>query len=176
MKKILMDYIVIIRKLLFNQISQFNFEIKNLKKLLEKEKEKNRILNKENYNLKLEMDKKNIEIAKLRSLLEVKENQNKSRNNNTKLNRNITYINPGEKIKTINFVSFGVNDIGHYSLPCNNTDLFVILEERLYNDFPQFKEYETFFRVKGKRIKRFKNLGENNIRNNDVVSIFINNY
>ena len=41
-----MDYIVIIRKLLFNQISQFNFEIKNLKKLLEKEKEKNKILNK----------------------------------------------------------------------------------------------------------------------------------
>ena len=37
----------------FNQISQFNFEIKNLKKLLEKEKEKNKILNKENYNLKL---------------------------------------------------------------------------------------------------------------------------
>ena len=122
------------------------------------------------------MDKKNIEIAKLQSLLEVKENQNKSRNNNTKLNRNITYINPGEKIKTINFVSIGVNDIGHYSLPCKNTDLFVTLEERLYNDFPQFKEYETFFMVKGKRIKRFKNLDENNIRNNDVVSIFINNY
>ena len=30
----------------FNQISQFNFEIKNLKKLLEKEKEKNKKLNK----------------------------------------------------------------------------------------------------------------------------------
>ena len=39
----------------------------------------------------------------------------------------------------------GNNDIGHYNLICKNRDLFVRLEEILYNDFPQFKEHETYF-------------------------------
>ena len=80
---------------------------------------------------------------------------------------------PGEKIIYINFVSMGNQDIGHYSLVCKNVDLFVRLEERLYEDFTQFKEYETYFEVKTKRIKRFKTLKENNIKTNDVINVFI---
>ena len=85
----------------------------------------------------------------------------------------ITSIKPGEKIMAVNFVSMGVNDIGHYNLICKNTDLFVKLEERLYKDFPQFKEYETYFEVKTRRIKRFKTLKDNNIKTNDVINMFI---
>ena len=85
----------------------------------------------------------------------------------------ITSINPGEKIMTVNFVSMGVNDIGHYSLVCKNIDLFVRLEERLYKDFPQLKEYETYFEANTKRIKRFKTLEDNTIKNNDVINVFI---
>ena len=32
-----------------------------------------------------------------------------------------------------------------------NTDLFVRLEEKLYDDFPEFKNYETYFEVKTKK-------------------------
>ena len=74
---------------------------------------------------------------------------------------------------TVNFVSMGSNDIGHYSLPCKQTDLFVRLEERLYENFPVFKDYETFFEVRTKRIKRFKTLDENDIKSNDIINIFI---
>ena len=81
---------------------------------------------------------------------------------------------PGEKILAVNFVSMGVNDIGHYNLICKNTDLFVRVEERLYKDFPQFKDYETFFSINNKRIKRFKTLEDNKIKSNDVINIFIN--
>ena len=84
-----------------------------------------------------------------------------------------TSIKPGERIMTVNFVSMGTNDIGHYSLICKNTELFVRLEERLYEDFPQFKNYETFFEVKTRRIKRFKTLDENNIKSKDLINIFI---
>ena len=97
--------------------------------------------------------------------------QNYMSNNNNK--NKITSIKPGEEILCINFVSMGVNDIGHYNLVCKNTDLFVRLEERLYEDFPQFKEYETYFEVKTRRIKRFKTLKENNIKTNDVINVFI---
>ena len=39
----------------------------------------------------------------------------------------------------------GTQEIGHYSLPCKNTDLFVRLEEKLNHDYPQLKNYETYF-------------------------------
>ena len=68
----------------------------------------------------------------------------------------------------------GNQDIGHYSLVCKNTDIFIRLEERLYKDFPMLKDYENFFEVKARRIKRFKTLDENNIKSNDLISIFIN--
>ena len=66
----------------------------------------------------------------------------------------------------------GSNDINNYNQICKNTELFVRVEERLYKDFPQFKNYETYFEVNGKRIKRFKTLNENKIKKNDVICIF----
>ena len=85
----------------------------------------------------------------------------------------INSIQPGEEIISINFVSMGNNDIGHYSLVCKNTDYFIKEEERLYEDFPDFKKYETYFEANGKRIKRFQTLEENNIKDKDVINIFI---
>ena len=67
----------------------------------------------------------------------------------------------------------GNQDIGHYAVVCKNTDLFIRLEEKLYDEYPDFKNYETYFEVKTKRIKRFKTLDENKIKNGDVINIFI---
>jgi len=82
-------------------------------------------------------------------------------------------IKPGEKVLGINFVSIGKNDIGHYNLVCKNTDLFVKLEERLYEDYPKFKNYNIVFEVNTRKIKRFKTLEENNIKNNDIINIIV---
>ena len=82
-------------------------------------------------------------------------------------------LKPGEIIMTINFSSIGNQAVCNYSMPCKKTDLFVRLEEKLYDDFPQFKKYETYFEVQSKRIKRFQTLEENNIKNNDVINMFI---
>ena len=109
--------------------------------------------------LKDELNIKNLEIQKYKS--------------SNQVNYPITSIAPGEIIMTINFVSMGDQTIGHYSLACKNTDLFVRLEERLYNDYPQFKKYETYFEVNGKRIKRFQTLDENKIENNSIINMFI---
>ena len=57
---------------------------------------------------------------------------------------------------------------------CKNTDVFVRLEEKLYEDFPEYKDKETYFVNKGELIKRFKSLKENNIKNNDII--FLNIY
>ena len=99
--------------------------------------------------------------------------QNLLNQNNSLVNNEITSLKRGEKIINVNFVSIGNQDICNYSLICKNTDLFVRLEEKLYQGFPQFKNYETFFKVNTRRIKRFKTIDENKIKSNDIISIFI---
>ena len=115
--------------------------------------------------LEKELNKKNEEIQQLLS-------QNNNNNNNNGKYK-ITSINPGEEIMCINFVSMSNQDINNYGLVCKNTDLFIKAEERLYEDFPQFKKYETYFEANGKRIKRFQTLNENNIKDKNVINLFI---
>ena len=76
------------------------------------------------------------------------------------------------KIISVLFMTQGNQDIINYSMACRTTDLFSSLEERLYQDFPDFKNYETYFEVNTRRIKRFKTIDENNIKNNDIVNVF----
>ena len=159
-------------------------EINNLNQLLKEEKKKNEILSNENKNLKSEITNLNNEINELKQyeqknrLLQEEINkknfeiQKYKSDNNKDFDEGITSIRPGEKIISINFVSMGNQYIGNYALICKNTDLFVRLEERLYNDFPDFKNYETYFENKTKRIKRFKTLDENEIKNKDVINVF----
>ena len=70
-------------------------------------------------------------------------------------------------------MTMGNQDIQNYAMTCKNTDLFVTLEEKLYNDYPKYKDYDTFFQVNTRKIKRFKTIEENNIKSNDIISIFI---
>ena len=108
-------------------------------------------------------------------LLQNQLNNYQSNLNNSQLNNYIkaSSVRPGEIIFSVNFVSMGFQDIGHYSLVCKNTDIFVRLEEKLNNDYPQLKDKETYFLVNGNRIKRFKTLDENNIKSNDVINLFL---
>ena len=176
-------------------------EVNQLRINLNKEKNKNLVLTNENKNLKkrlnelnneiekmkkqktLEIDYLNNEIEKMKKKIKILKNdlsnkdleiQNYLSQNNENKNV-ITSIKPGERIIGVNFVSMGTNDIGHYNLVCKNTDLFVRLEERLYEDFPQFKDYETIFEVNTRRIRRFKTLDENYIKSNDIINIYIEN-
>ena len=170
-----------------NQINVNNYisQINELKKQLEEEKRKNKILFDENNNLKNINKKLNEEITSLKQYKEQikllkyqinKKNieiQNYQLNNNYKDDIGITSIKPGEVVLAISFVSMGNQDIGHYAVVCKNTDLFIRLEEKLYNEYPKFKNYETYFEVKAKRIKRFKTLDENKIKNGDIINVFI---
>jgi len=154
-----------------------NNQVIEIIKQITKEKNKIKILIEENTRLKTLNDKLNINVKKLEKEInslhnKMKKNQSLFDNNNA-MSYTITTEKIGEKIMAINFVSIGIQDIGHYCLPCKNTDIFVKLEEKLNNDFPKLKEYETFFEVNGKRIKRFKTLEENKIKSNDIINIFL---
>ena len=67
----------------------------------------------------------------------------------------------------------GTQDIANYSLECKNTDLFVSLEERLLDEFPEFKKYDVYYLVNTKRVKRYLTLDQNKIKKNDLISLYI---
>ena len=165
-----------------NNNDYFELQINAIKNQLKEEKDKNQRLINENKNLNAIILQLNSDMNKYKDTLKFLENDLTIKNMeiqklksqiNSGSEYEITSIKPGEKIMAVNFVSMGVNDIGHYNLICKSTDLFVKLEERLYKDFPQFTEYETYFEVKTRRIKRFKTLKDNNIKTNDVINMFI---
>jgi len=77
-----------------------------------------------------------------------------------------------EKIISVLFMAQGNQDIINYSMACKTTDLFSSLEERLYQDYPNYRNIEKIFMVNTNRISRNKTLEENNIKNNDIINIF----
>ena len=92
--------------------------------------------------------------------------------NNLSENNQAISFKTGDKIISVLFMTQGNQDIFNYSMVCKTKDLFVRLEERLYQDFPKYRNVETFFMVNANRILRFKTLEENKIKSNDIISLF----
>ena len=175
------------------EISKDNKEIDTLRKQLNEERNKNKILEDENKVLKNKINKltqdynnnikkyesdmntlkeKNKELEKLIDEQKKEINDYAFKLNNLSDNNQAIVFKPGDKIISVNFITQGSRDIFNYSMPCKTSDLFVRLEERLYHDFPKYRNYETFFMVNARRILRFKTLKENKIKNNDIISLF----
>ena len=165
-----------------------NNEIEKLKRELETEKKKNKQLQdtinqlKQNHNIEIEKYKKDINklVEKNKELEKLLEEKNKEINDyifkfsNSNNNEQLISFKPGDKIIAVLFMTQGNQDIYNYTMPCKTSDLFVRLEERLYHDFPKYRNFETFFMVNARRIFRFKSLEENQIKNNDIISLFTN--
>ena len=166
----------------------YEFQINELYKQLNEERNKNQILMNEITRLNVIINNLNNQINDLINqnngiqnneniveLLrnEIKEKNIEIQNYKSKYELSITSVNPGENVFAINFISNDIQNMNHYSLACKNVNLFVRLEEKLNNDFPQLKEHEIYFEVNGKRIKRFKTLDENQIKSNDIIHIFL---
>ena len=164
-----------------------NNKIKTLTKELEDEKSKNRNLNNINIDLTSQLNNANKTIKDLSNKL----NSISLKNNNnelqkiinmkdeeinklkSKLNENsLENCKPGEKILAIGFTSCDQN-INNFILPCKDSELFVRIEEKLYDEYSEYKEKETYFMVGGNKIKRFKTLKENNIKTGSVIMLNI---
>ena len=108
----------------------------------------------------------------LQKLLEEKNSEiNNLRNNLINNNNIITSINPGEKIFAVSFTS--INQDIHRAMACKNTDTFARIEEKIYNEYPKYKDYNTYLTVNGNTIKRFKTFDENKIKDGDTIIVNI---
>ena len=175
-----------INKDLLNDEKNKNIELNNkIKKLeidLNNEKEKNKNLNQqiEKYkNIIKDLNNKisrnnlndNNKVSELQNIINEKIdeiNVLRSRLNNS----NINSIQPGEQIIAIGFTSSD-QTIQNFFRPCKDSDLFVRLEEKLYDEYPQYKDVETYFLVNGRKILRFKSMKENNLKNGQIIMLNI---
>ena len=77
-----------------------------------------------------------------------------------------------DKIISVLFMTQGNQDIINYAMACRTTDKFASLEERLYKDFPKYRNVDKIFMVNANRIFSDKTVEENNIKNNDIINLF----
>ena len=56
-----------------------------------------------------------------------------------------------------------------YPFTTKNSEIFVFLEMRFYNEYPEYKEKENYFMANGIKINRFKNIKENGIKNGSSI-------
>ena len=74
---------------------------------------------------------------------------------------------------------FAVNFISsdsrlHFAYSCLKKDLFVDIEKKLYEEFPEYKETNNSFVVDGKAILRFKSIEENNLKSGTPILLIQN--
>ena len=74
-----------------------------------------------------------------------------------------------DDIIVINFIS--LDQKINCGIKCLKTDTFTEVEERLYQQYEEYRETDNNFITKGKLILRFKKIYENNIKNGDKIQL-----
>ena len=69
----------------------------------------------------------------------------------------------------INFISDSQDMM--FPMICKQSDLISRFEEKLYNEYPKYKEINTYLTVNGEVIKRFKTIEENKIHQGNVIIV-----
>ena len=114
-------------------------------------------LNKDINNYKNIISKKDIEL-----------NNYKSQLNNTNIQNNNVNFND---IMCVQFISSDQNV--HYAVPCIKTNTFAEVEEKLYKQYPQYRETNNTFLANGMQVLRFKTIDENKIGNGLPVTLIV---
>ena len=83
----------------------------------------------------------------------------------------IPSIRSEEDIIAICFNSFDQNI--QRPISCKMTDAFNKIEEKIYNEYPEYKDFNINFTVNGKKIKRNKTIEENKIKDGNIIIINI---
>jgi len=151
-----------------NKIIELENIIKELKnQLIEKDK----LLKEENIkNNRLNKKIKEIEIICNRA----KTNYVTELENEIKLFRTYYHFSPNEQLISIRFIS--TNQDINCSVISKNSDDFSKIEKLLYDKYPKYKDSENYFLVHGNKINKHRTLEENKIRNNDILTLGINNF
>lgn len=60
-------------------------------------------------------------------------------------------------------------NIQNYSIICKNSDKFTQIENIIYDEYTEFKNFQTYFLFNGRQIEKYKTIEENGITDNGVI-------
>ena len=154
-----------------DEINKLKNELTKANKVIEQQKLTiNELQNKlNNYNNII--NNLNKDINNYRNIISKKDielNNYKSQLNNTNIQNNKVYIND---IMSVNFISS--YQTVHFSVPCLKTNTFAEIEEKLYKQYPQYRETNNTFLANGMQVLRFKTIDENKIGNGLPVTLIV---
>ena len=112
--------------------------------------------------LQNEIDKRDQEINKLKKDLE-----NKNINNNIKQELTIKE----SDMATVYFTSSDQRI--NFAIPCVKYNTFAEVEEKLYKEYPEFRETNNIFIANGNQVLRFKTIEDNKIGNGKPVMLIL---
>ena len=100
---------------------------------------------------------------------EISENQKEIKNLKGKLERFPFELCENEKLMSVIISTEDKNT--QYSIICKNTDKFLRIEEKFYEEFPEFGKVENSFNINGNKINKYQTLEENSIKNSELIII-----
>ena len=153
-----------------DEINKLKNELTKANKVIEQQKLTiNKLQNKlNNYNNTI--NNLNNDINNYRNIISKKDlelNNYKSQLNNNIPNNNVNF----NDIMSVNFISS--DQTVHFSIPCLKTNTFAEIEEKLYKQYPQYRETNNTFLANGMQVLRFKTIDENKIGNGLPVTLIV---
>ena len=152
-----------------NEINKLKNELTKANKTIEQQKLTiNELQNKlNNYNNTINnyqniINQKDMELNNLRTQL------NNINVKNIKATKNNFDL---DEMMCVNFISMDQNV--HFAVPCIKTNTFAEVEEKLYKQYPEYRETNNNFIANGKTVLRFKTIAENKIGNGLPVTLIV---
>jgi len=160
--------------LILSQNKEYENKIDELESIIEELNiqliEKDKLLEK----AKIKKDNLKKKIKEIKFISNTKDNKIIELENEIKIFRNYYNFSSNEKLISIKFIS--INQDIDFTVIAKNTDDFTKIEKILYEKYPKYNDSENFFLVNGSKIDRNMTLEENKIRNNDILTLGINDF
>ena len=153
-----------------DEINNLKNELTKAKKIIEQQKLTiNDLQNKLNNNTTI-INNLNNTINNYQNIINQKElelNNLRSHLGNNNIRKNVDF----DDIMCVNFISSDQNV--HYAATCLKTNTFAEIEEKLYKQYPQYRETNNNFIANGTQVLRFKTIAENKIGNGLPVTLIV---
>ena len=153
-----------------NEINNLKNELSKAKKIIEQQKLTIQELQNKLNNYNNTINNLNNDINNYKNIISKKDLE--LNNLKSQLNNNINNIPSHSNFDScVNFISSDQNV--HYAIICEKTNTFAEIEEKLYKQYPQYRETNNTFIANGTQVLRFKTIEENKIGNGLPVTLIV---
>ena len=140
-----------------NEINNLKEKLKKAEKIIEQQKS-------EITELQNQLNLANNKLNELQSLRNLIAQKDLEINKLTQGLQNININNRNISLNTDKCVNFMSSDQRiNFAIPCNGNSIFAEIEEKLYQEYPEYRETNNIFLANGKEVLRFKTINYNNI-------------